>query len=85
MSGDTVEELLMGEGRVSEERSISLGQFQTHGHEFGSSVPHIGWDIYRAALYQYVMARDGKLEPEQSQIAIATWVGLIDPTNLKIL
>jgi hypothetical protein len=85
MNGNTIEELLMGEGRKSEERAISLSQFQTHGYEFGSMIPHIGWDAYHSSLYKYVMARDGKLPVNEAKAAIKEWITLADPLKLKTL
>lgn len=82
MSGDKVKKLLGGSARTSVNRAISLSQFQTYGHEFNSCVPHIGWNRYETALRGWLMAREGRLPPDEAEKAIEEWIDLANPSKL---
>lgn len=86
MTGRMVSDLLIGDGnRKSTERGISLSQFQNYGYEFSSMISHIGWDVYEPALYDYVMARDGKVPADEAAQAIQKWINLVDHRKLRRL
>lgn len=85
MHGDNVTEFLHESNQNCVGRTISLGNFIKHGYEFGSSVPHIGWQNYYDSLHNYVMAREGRLNAEETQAARQKWIELCDIRNLNSL
>lgn len=76
MAGDQVTSILHS-GQKSEERSISLSQFQSNGYEIGSSCHNIGWEKYVSALRGYLQARDGLLVGSDRDTAVDSWLNLL--------
>jgi hypothetical protein len=85
MPGDRVTEILHASGKNTEQRDVSLSNFIKHGYEFGSSVPHIGWNEYYDALWNYLHAREGRITGDDAEAAITKWISLADEKNLKAL
>ncbi len=85
MTGNAVQKVLMEGGQTTTDRNVSLGQFIRDGHEFKSSVPHIGWERYYKALFNFVAAREGRIIGDEAKLAIDQWVNLADPRNLQKL
>lgn len=77
MNGSTVRDLLTSGQKTSEDRSISLSQFQNLGIEIKSSVPSMGWESYYQSLSRYIAARDGLITGVDRDAAIESWLNLL--------
>jgi hypothetical protein len=85
MNGNAIQSLVHSDNKTSVTRPVSLVQFIQHGYEFDSLVPHIGWNEYENALYNFLRAKQGLMTEEEADDAINTWVSLADQNNLKTL
>ena len=85
LDGKTVCDQLFNTNQNGISRNISLSNFIRHGYEFGSSIPHIGWNEYRNALFDYVKVKEQPGEQEETDKAVDKWTNLADPRNLKRL
>ena len=83
LDGNTVCEQLFNTNQNGLQRTISLSNFIKYGYEFGSSIPHIGWNTYRNALTEYVRVKEQPTSEEETKQAVDTWTNLTDPRNLK--
>jgi hypothetical protein len=85
LPGEKVKEIVHNENRSGVNREISLTAFVREGYEFGSSAPHIGWERYYAALFNYLNAKEGRITGDEADAAFATWASFADERNLKRL
>lgn len=85
MNGENVKEALTGSGQECVDRKISLRNFIDNGYEFGSRVPHMGFNNYYEKAWYYVAARQGLLPKIQAIKAYSDWVELSNKDNLKRL
>lgn len=85
LPGEKVKEIVHNENRNGVQREISLSAFIRDGYEFGSSAPHIGWENYYSALFDYLSAKEGRITGDEAQIALDNWVRFADERNLKRL
>jgi hypothetical protein len=85
LDGQTVCDQLFNTNQNGTQRTISLSNFIKSGYEFGSSIPHIGWNEYRNALFDYVRVKEQPTSQEETDQAVAKWTNLADPKNLKKL
>ena len=85
MQGSDIQSIVHSDNKTSVTRPVSLAQFVANGYEFDSLVPHIGWEEYEDALYNFLRAKQGLLTGQESTDAIDTWVNLADFNNLKTL
>lgn len=85
MPGDLVKEYVHSDTKNTIQRDVSLSQFATSGSEFGSSIPHIGWENYYNALFNYLCAKEGRITGDLAQAAIDRWASFADERNLQKL
>jgi hypothetical protein len=85
LPGEKVKEIVHNENRNGIQREISLSAFVREGYEFGSTAPHIGWERYYAALFNYLCAKEGRITGDEADAAFATWASFADEYNLKRL
>jgi hypothetical protein len=85
LPGEKVKEIVHNENRNGIQREISLSAFIRDGYEFGSSAPHIGWENYYSALFDYLCAKEGRITGDEAEAALAKWISFADENNLKRL
>lgn len=85
MTGERVCELLHDRAKTTQARQVSLANFIEYGYEFGSSVPHIGWERYLESLDAYVRVREGKPTIKNCDQVVKDWIDLADVRNLQRL
>jgi hypothetical protein len=86
MPGKKVKEFVHRESNSnSPERAISLAQFGTYGNVISSDIPHIGWDQYYNALFNFLRARDGWIRGKEADDAFETWLSLAEEKNWQKL
>jgi hypothetical protein len=85
LPGEKVKEIVHNENRNGVNREISLAAFVRDGHEFGSSAPHIGWENYYSALFDYLSAKEGRITGAEADAALNKWISFADERNLKRL
>lgn len=85
LDGATVGNLLHEGNQTTVARTITLNNFMKYGYEFGSSIPHIGWENYRSTLTQFVKAREQRLNEKETQEVVDKWVNFADPRTLQRL
>jgi hypothetical protein len=85
MPGEKVKEIVHSDTRNGVQREISLSAFIRDGYEFGSSVPHIGWENYYSTLFDYLCAKEGRITGDEAQTALDKWSSFADENNLHRL
>jgi hypothetical protein len=85
LPGEKVKEIVHNEDRNGVQREISLSAFIRDGYEFGSSIPHIGWENYYSALFDYLCAKEGRITGDEAQAALDKWLSFADDRNLQRL
>lgn len=85
MTGTNVQKIVHSDTRSSVQRDISLAAFIRDGHEFGSSAPHIGWETYYDALFNYLQAKEGRITGKEATLALDRWASFADDRNLQRL
>lgn len=85
MNGERIQELVHSDSRNTVQRDVSLSAFMRDGYEFGSSVPHIGWENYYNALFNYLCAKEGRITGDEAQTALDKWASFADDRNLQRL
>lgn len=85
MHGNDIQSYVHSESKNTVTRTVSLSQFIANGYEFDSLVPHIGWEEYEDALYNFLRAKQGLLTEQEATDAIDSWVNLADFDNLQSL
>lgn len=85
MNGNEIRSIVHSDNKTSVTRTVPLAQFIDHGYEFDSLVPHIGWEEYETALFNFLRAKQGIIEGQEADDAINTWINLADQNNLKTL
>jgi hypothetical protein len=83
LPGEKVKEIVHNENRNGVNREISLSAFIRDGYEFGSSAPHIGWENYYSALFDYLCAKEGRITGDEAEAALVKWISFADERNLK--
>lgn len=85
LSGDHIDNYLNNGNNNTVDRFIPLSKFIADGYEFGSSVPHMGWERYYSALWYFLAAKHDKIPKERAYRAFTDWVNLSDSRYLKTL
>jgi hypothetical protein len=85
LEGGIVGKLLHEGGQKTIARTISLSNFIKYGYEFGSSIPHIGWQNYQSTLFDYVKVREQRITGDEADAVVDKWVGFADTNNLQKL